>query len=85
MTQVKVIITRKQRTELLQSDAVSRDVQRRTLAVHAAVGGDAAGYRAALDTTTRRVRGSVYTYDAKAIRDNAKNNTLVRNMDAGRG
>lgn len=84
MSTVKVKMTRAQRADLLRSDFVGREIQRRTLAIHAAAGGDAAGYRADVATNTRRVRGAVYTYEYKAIKDNARNNTLIRSMDAGR-
>lgn len=84
MNKVNVKMTRAQRSDLLRSDFVGREIQRRTLAIHAAAGGDAAGYRADVATNTRRVRGAVWTHDYKAIKDNAARNTLVRSMEAGR-
>ena len=85
MTKVQVKITPAQRTALLKSAAVKREVERRTNTVHSAAGGDSAGYRAAIDTNSRRARGAVYTYSYKAVKDNAKNNTLIRALGAGRG
>lgn len=84
MNKVNIRMTAAQRTKLLRSAAVEAEIRRRTNAIHAAAGGDAAGYRAETAVNTRRARGAVYTYDLKAVKDNAKNNTLVRSLEAGR-
>lgn len=84
MSKVTVRMTSAQRTKLLRSAAVEAEIRKRTDAIHAAAGGDAAGYRAETAVNSRRARGAVYTYDLKAIKDNAKNNTLVRSLEAGR-
>lgn len=84
MSKVNVKITRAQREKLLKSSYVEAEIRRRTNAIHAAAGGDAAGYRAATAVNTKRARGAVYTYDLKAVKDNARNNTLVRSIEAGR-
>jgi hypothetical protein len=84
VNKVNIRMTAAQRTKLLRSAAVEAEIRRRTNAIHAAAGGDAAGYRAETAVNTRRARGAVYTYDLKAVKDNAKNNTLVRSLEAGR-
>lgn len=44
-----------------------------------------AGYEAKTGEGRTRSRAAVLTVDYEAIRDNAKNNTLLNNLGAGRG
>ena len=43
------------------------------------------GYRAVTSEGRTRSRAAVVTTDAESIRDNARNQTLLRAMDSGRG
>lgn len=67
--------------EVRTSPEMTADVARRVNAIAAAAG---EGYEAETETLPTRARGAVYTRSAEAIYDNAKNNTLVRSLDAGR-
>jgi len=61
---------------------VAADVHDRARRVAEAAG---EGYEAFPTQDARnRSRAAVVTTDMKAIRDNARNNTLLRNLDAGR-
>lgn len=61
---------------------VAAEINRRAEAIADAAGD---GYEwSAYDGLTRS-RAGVVTASFKAIRDNAKNNTLVKSLDAGRG
>lgn len=42
------------------------------------------GYTAVVEDGGDRVRGAVYTESYEAIRDNARNNTLIKALNAGR-
>lgn len=63
------------------SAEVEGDLMRRAQAIEAAAG---PGYEASSQTGRTRARASVITADFEAIRDNAKNNTLLKSLDRGR-
>lgn len=67
--------------ELRRLPKVKADLKRRADNIAAACGD---GYVANSGEGKTRSRASVVTATGKAMRDNAKNNTLVRNLDAGR-
>ena len=65
-----------------KSPAVQRELVRRAVRIANACG---EGYAADLDASGRvSARSSVYTQTYRARRDNAANNTILRNLDAGR-
>lgn len=68
--------------ELRREPGVVADLQRRTNAVAAAAG---AGYLPSVQQGDTRARGSVITATSEARLDNARHNTLLRALDAGRG
>lgn len=74
---------------LRSEPGVKADIEARTKRVHKAVGGDEAGYGMSTTQGARkpqgRWRGAVFTKTAKAKRDNARNNTLIKGLDSGRG
>lgn len=67
--------------ELRLEPGVITDLGRRADAIADAAG---AGYEASTFAGRNRGRASVITGDYAAIRDNAKNQTLLRNLDRGR-
>lgn len=60
---------------------VVQDLQKRTDRVATRAG---SGYQGNVTRGRSRARGGVVTATKRAIRDNARNNTLVKSMDAGR-
>lgn len=67
--------------EALKTDPkVLADLKRRADAIKAKCG---EGYESAVDAGSNP-HAAVYTYTAKAMRSNAKHNTLIKNLDAGR-
>jgi hypothetical protein len=61
---------------------IQHELVRRASRIAAACG---EGYAADLDASGRvSARSSVYTRTYQARRDNARNNTILRNLDAGR-
>ena len=69
------------RDQILKSDRVRSDIERRTEAVAARAG---EGYEPSVQTGRNRVRGSVITDTFEARVDNGKNHTLLRALDAAR-
>lgn len=67
--------------ELRRDRGVVADLQRRTNAVAASAGD---GYEPSVVHGATRVRGSVITATGDARLDNARHNTLLRALDAGR-
>jgi hypothetical protein len=67
--------------ELRLEPGVIADLEARAEAVAAAAG---SGYEASAMAGKNRGRASVITADYAAIRDNAKNQSLLRSLDAGR-
>lgn len=67
--------------ELRLDPAVVADLGERAERIADASG---AGYEASTFEGRNRGRASVITADFKAIHDNAKNQTLLRNLDRGR-
>ena len=66
--------------ELLRSRPVMSDLMRRGQAIATQSG---PGYVASPFTGRNRSRVSIVTDTPEAIEDNARRNTLIRNMDAG--
>lgn len=64
---------------ILHGPEMLADLKRRADAVKHACGD---GYESAVDSGSD-LHAAVYTYTAKAIRSNAKHNTLVKNLHAG--
>jgi hypothetical protein len=73
---------------LRSEPGVVADLERRAQAILAACGGTEAGYAVGSEQGARRPQGrwrvAVYTRTNEAKRDNAVNNTLIRNLSAGR-
>lgn len=67
--------------ELRLEPGVIADLEKRAEAVAAAAGD---GYEASAMAGKNRGRASVITANYAAIRDNARNQTLLRSLDAGR-
>lgn len=78
---MKVVINHAGIRALLRSPAVAQDLLRRAQRIAAAAG---PGYEASVNVGPNRARASVITASPAAIRDNAKNQTLLRSLDAGR-
>lgn len=70
--------------QLLQSDGVKNDIERRANAVANAAGGEP-DYIADAWVGKDRARGTVRTATHKARVDEAENRTLTRSVDAARG
>ena len=66
---------------LRKSPQITADITERVAAVAAACG---EGYDSAVTRGGSRVRGTVVTATPRAMADNASNNTLVNNLEAGR-
>lgn len=66
---------------LRNDPAVVADLSRRAQAIAVACG---PGYTAVAETGRNRARAAVITTSGVAVTDNAANNTLIRNLDAGR-
>lgn len=81
---VRVKIPLSKRRQLLKSAEVQEDLKRRADKIRDSAGGTGKGYVSAVDVKAKRVRASVYTLEDSAKRDNARNNSLVRALDAGR-
>ena len=77
---VKVKMNGKSARELLNS-AVVRDALKARADAIAAASGD--GYEPSVQTGKNRARASVITGTPKAMRDNAKNNTLLKSLGQG--
>lgn len=69
---------------LLKADFVANNIAARARTI-ASTAGDAWQVSSQLSTKGDRAASIVYTVDPKAIGDNAKNHTLMRSIDAGRG
>ena len=81
MTAVKIVLNRRAIQGLLTSDVMVGDVLSRAERVAAACGD---GFVARSSTPKRRARAAVITATGKAIRRNAAENTIVKNLGAGR-
>lgn len=68
--------------ELRKSAEVQNDLGRRALAIADACGPN---FDPMVSEGRTRARASVITADHDAIRKNAKENTILRNLDRGRG
>jgi hypothetical protein len=67
--------------QILKAPGTRADIERRTRAVARAAG---EGYEPSVVEGRNRVRGSVITATYDARRDNGKNHTLLRALDAAR-
>ena len=68
--------------EIRRMDSVDEDLSRRVEAIREGCGD---GYDAHVEPGKSRTRGAVVTASSAAIIDNARHNTLLRNLDRGRG
>jgi hypothetical protein len=68
--------------EIRRAPSVKADLAGRAARIAAAAGD---GYESSSAEGASRSRASVVTTTYAAIRDNAKHNTLIRAVDAGRG
>lgn len=66
--------------QLLTSPELDAVLEDEATAIGARAGGEAAGYVSGVNPGRRRSRGYVVTSTAEAIKDNAKNNTLLRSI-----
>lgn len=66
---------------LRKSSQITADIATRAAAVAASCGD---GYESSVVQGGSRVRGTVVTATPRAMVDNAKNNTLVNSLEAGR-
>ncbi len=81
MSKVEVKLDDKGMEELLRSPPVLADLKRRADRIAAVCG---FGYKAYAEQGRSRARASVVAATRGARRDNARKNTLIRNMSAGR-
>lgn len=81
---VKIELNSPGLVELLKSDGVKADMERRAKAVALAAGGEP-DYQADAWIGKDRARGTVRTATHQARRDEAENRTLTRAVDAARG
>lgn len=86
MARITVRLNRSGVLDVLNSPGVRADIEARTQAVTQAARGmhDAKGYVGDV-ITTDRPHGAVRAVDRHARRSNAKHNTLLKALDAGRG
>lgn len=68
--------------ELLRSDAVKADLEARARRIASAAG---SGHRVEVDTGRNRARAAVITDTMGARRAEARDRSLTRSLDAGRG
>lgn len=81
MPKPKIVLNRKGVRELLRSNEVLGDLERRALAIAAAAG---PGFEADSDVGRNRARASVLTETREAMEAEAKDRALTRAIDAGR-
>lgn len=85
----RVVIKQGALYQLRREPGVRADCERRAAAVQAAAGGAPAGYLMSSSQGEKRPQGrwraAVYTSNFAAIKDNARNNTLMRALNAARG
>lgn len=72
---------------LRKSPGVVADIKERVDRIAAASNAhvEGNGYEATVQEGRNRAHGSVITTDAESMSDNARNQRLLRNLDAGRG
>lgn len=81
---VRVVFRIPRFMELRRAPGVVADLQRRAQAIADACGGESEGYYARVSQGKTRARAAVITGTGRAIRDNAANATILRNLDRGR-
>jgi len=82
MGDVKVKLNTKSVREIMQSEAVGRDLQRRAEAIATAAG---VGMEVRRSVTGSRQRATVVTTTVEAMRRESQSHALSRALDAGRG
>lgn len=84
MAKMEVRVSRAAIRDMLTSDSVRADIARRAEAVADACNAESSwgGYKATHGGRSR-ARSSVWTVEPEAVADNARNNRIVRNLDAG--
>ncbi|UJQ87148.1 hypothetical protein SEA_BAILEYBLU_10 [Arthrobacter phage BaileyBlu] len=80
----KVVMSPAQRRKVLKMQEVEADLARRAKNVRDAAGGESKGYSAEASNPTKRARAAVFASGQTARRENARGNTLLRALDAGR-
>jgi hypothetical protein len=83
-SKVRIVLNSAGIVELLQSEPIRADLERRAKAVAEAAGGEP-DYQADAWIGKDRARGTVRTATHKARRDEANDRTLTRSIDAARG
>jgi len=81
MARVRATLNRSGVRELLQSDGVREDLERRADNISAAAG---SGHEVDSDVGPNRARASVRTVTIEAMRAEAESHNLLRAVDAGR-
>lgn len=81
MSKVRIELNRAGITQILKSPSMRSAVERRARQIAAASG---PGYEADSMIGRNRARASVYAKSFRARRDNARNNTILRNIGAAR-
>lgn len=81
MAKVRVRMNNAAARALLRGDEISADIQGRVDSVAEACG---EGYEADVQVGRNRVHGMVKTTSFEAMRDNQRNNTILKNLDRGR-
>lgn len=84
MANVRLTVNRAAIKAMLTSPAVRADIARRAEAVAEACNRDSSwgGYQASHGGRSR-ARSAVWTIEPEAVADNARNQRLIRNLDAG--
>lgn len=75
MSKVKVVLNRSAVGALLKSQEIANCVEKEAEAIKGRAGD---GYETDIYKASTRVISSVYTEDYKAMKDNMKNNTLLK-------
>lgn len=79
---MEFVVSKSSFRKFLTSPELLPELQKRVDRIAAAAG---EGYVGRVNPGRKRHRGAVITTTGDAIRDNARNNTLVRALDAGKG
>lgn len=82
MARTRIVWRLKAFEEIRRDPALRRDMARRAEAIAAACG---EGFESSSTDGKTRARASVITATGNAMRSNARDNALLRNLDAGRG
>jgi hypothetical protein len=86
MADVKVVMNHAGSAEILNSSEVQGELLRRAQAIKARADSMGSGtYEADVQPGKARAHAMIKTTDALSVRSNAKHNTLLKSLDAGRG